>query len=169
MSENTNSVSKINRLVVIGLGLIGSSLAVAARNRGLAHEVIGLSRRQSTLDIALDNGIVDNCVQSIDEIAPKLGKHDVVIIGVPTLSVSSVLADIVPQLSKDIVTITDVASVKRLSNRSARNLFGKVPAQLVPGHPIAGSQWSDEVQILISLRIIALLSLQLRKQHCQII
>ena len=150
MSENTNSVSKINRLVVIGLGLIGSSLAVAARNRGLAHEVIGLSRRQSTLDIALDNGIVDNCVQSIDEIAPKLGKHDVVIIGVPTLSVSSVLADIVPQLSKD-VTITDVASVKGSVIESAKNLFGKVPAQLVPGHPIAGSEKSGVTAANIDL------------------
>ena len=128
MSKKTNSVSKINRLVVIGLGLIGSSLAAAVRKRGLAKQIIGLSRRQSTLEIALSSGIVDHCVQSIDEIAPKLGKDDIVIIGVPTLSVSSVLADIVPRLTKD-VTITDVASVKGSVVESARELFGAVPAQ----------------------------------------
>ena len=141
MSENTNSVNKINRLIVVGLGLIGSSLAVAVRKRGLAREVIGLSRRQSTLEIALNSGIVDHCVQSIEQITPKLGKRDMVVIGVPTLSVAKVLADIVPHLSKE-VTITDVASVKGSVIESARELFGAVPANLVPGHPIAGSEKS---------------------------
>ena len=46
----------VNRLVVIGLGLIGSSLALAARNAGLATQVVGISRRSSTLDLALEHG-----------------------------------------------------------------------------------------------------------------
>ena len=48
----------VNRLVVIGLGLIGSSLAASVRNRGLANEVIGISRRQSTLEIALNLSLI---------------------------------------------------------------------------------------------------------------
>ena len=78
----------VNRLVIIGLGLIGSSLAASVRNKGLAKEVIGISRRQSTLEIALNNGIVDRCVEDLSHVAKELEQGDIVVIGVPTLSLS---------------------------------------------------------------------------------
>ncbi|MGB2115635.1 MAG: bifunctional prephenate dehydrogenase/3-phosphoshikimate 1-carboxyvinyltransferase [Porticoccaceae bacterium] len=131
----------VNRLVVIGLGLIGSSLAVSVRNKGLANEVIGISRRQSTLEIALNNGIVDRCADDLSQVADELEKGDIVVIGVPTLSVTQVLEECISKLSPD-VTITDVASVKESVVNSAKDLFGSVPPQLVPGHPIAGSEKS---------------------------
>ena len=57
MSDNSMSATPIiNRLVVVGLGLIGSSLAAAAREKGLAREVIGISRRASTVEIAVKAG-----------------------------------------------------------------------------------------------------------------
>ena len=104
-------VPVVNRLVVIGLGLIGSSLAASVRNKGLAKEVIGISRRQSTLEIALNNGIVDRCVDDLSQVAQELEQGDIVVIGVPTLSVPSVLQECVEQISAE-VTLTDVASVK---------------------------------------------------------
>lgn len=131
----------VNRLVVIGLGLIGSSLAASVRNRGLANEVIGISRRQSTLEIALNNGIVDRCADDLAQVANELEAGDIVVIGVPTLSVPQVLEDCISLLSPD-VTITDVASVKESVVNSAKSLFDSVPPQLVPGHPIAGSEKS---------------------------
>ena len=132
-------VTVVNRLVVIGLGLIGSSLAASVRNKGLAKEVIGISRRQSTLEIALNNGIVDRCVDDLSQVAKELEHGDVVVIGVPTLSVPSVLQECIEQISPE-VTLTDVASVKESVVNSAIELFGAVPTQLVPGHPIAGSE-----------------------------
>ena len=134
-------VTVVNRLVVIGLGLIGSSLAASVRNKGLAKEVIGISRRQSTLEIALNNGIVDRCVDDLSQVAQELEQGDIVVIGVPTLSVPSVLQECVEQISAE-VTLTDVASVKESVVNSAIELFGSVPPQLVPGHPIAGSEKS---------------------------
>ena len=131
----------VNRLVVIGLGLIGSSLAVSVRNKGLAKEVIGISRRQSTLEIALNSGIVDRCADDLSQVANDLKEGDIVVIGVPTLSVPHVLEDCITQLSPE-VTVTDVASVKQSVVNSAQELFGTVPPQLVPGHPIAGSEKS---------------------------
>jgi 3-phosphoshikimate 1-carboxyvinyltransferase len=131
----------VNRLVVIGLGLIGSSLAASVRNKGLAKEVIGISRRQSTLEIAINNGIVDRCVDDLSHVAKELEQGDIVVIGVPTLSVPSVLQECITQISPE-VTITDVASVKESVINSAITLFGEVPTQLVPGHPIAGSEKS---------------------------
>ncbi|MCS5587569.1 MAG: bifunctional prephenate dehydrogenase/3-phosphoshikimate 1-carboxyvinyltransferase [Porticoccaceae bacterium] len=142
MSKKASASPKVvNRLVVIGLGLIGSSLAVAARQRGFANQVIGISRRQSTLEIALKNGIVDRCAESLGQIAAELGEGDIVVIAVPTLSVPSVLEESVSQLSPN-VTITDVASVKDSVVKAAQSLFGEMPPQLVPGHPIAGSEKS---------------------------
>ena len=134
-------VTVVNRLVVIGLGLIGSSLAASVRNKGLAKEVIGISRRQSTLEIALNNGIVDRCVDDLSQVAQELEQGDIVVIGVPTLSVPSVLQECIEQISAE-VTLTDVASVKESVVNSAIELFGAVPPQLVPGHPIAGSEKS---------------------------
>ena len=101
----------LNRLVVIGLGLIGSSLALAAREQGLAKQVVGISRRDSTLELALEMGIVDRSEQSLEAIAAELGAGDLVVIGVPTLTVPTVLKDCHRLLASD-VTITDVASVK---------------------------------------------------------
>ena len=142
MVENSHTADhSINRLVVIGLGLIGSSLAVAARNAGLVSEVVGISRRTSTLDLALEMGVIDRAEQSLAAIAPQLGRGDVVVIGVPTLTVPSILEDCHKLLSAE-VTITDVASVKGSVIDAAEKIYGTVPAQLVPGHPIAGSEKS---------------------------
>ncbi|MDG1166197.1 MAG: prephenate dehydrogenase/arogenate dehydrogenase family protein, partial [Porticoccaceae bacterium] len=131
----------INRLVVIGLGLIGSSLAAVARKHGLAQQVVGISRRESTLEIALQMGVVDRAEPSLAAIASELGAGDLVVIGVPTLTVPAVLQDCFELLSAD-VSITDVASVKSSVVEAAEAIYSGMPAQLVPGHPIAGSEKS---------------------------
>ena len=135
------SAPQINRLVVIGLGLIGSSLAIAARQRGLAKHVVGISRRTSTLELALEAGIIDEARESLDEVAAELGPSDVVVIGVPTLTVPAVLKDCRRLLADD-VTVTDVASVKGSVCRAAHDIYGELPRQFIPGHPIAGSEKS---------------------------
>ncbi len=132
---------KINRLVVIGLGLIGSSLAKAARDRGLCREVIGFSRSPDTLTKALKSGVVDRVVHQIEDVAPELGEGDVVVIGVPTLTVPSIIRRLKPLLA-DGVTITDVASVKGSVVNAVRDAYECIPPQFVPGHPIAGSEKS---------------------------
>ncbi|MEH6466910.1 MAG: bifunctional prephenate dehydrogenase/3-phosphoshikimate 1-carboxyvinyltransferase [Porticoccus sp.] len=131
----------INRLVVIGLGLIGSSLAKAARDRGLCQEVIGCSRSPETLVKAMKAGVVDRVVDSIEAVADELGDGDLVVIGVPTLTVPAIVRQLQPILSQS-VTITDVASVKGSVVAALKEVYGDIPAQFVPGHPIAGSEKS---------------------------
>lgn len=131
----------VNKLVVIGLGLIGGSLAAALRKVGACEEIIGVVRRQETADIALKNGIVDRAVLSLNAIAPELGRGDVVFIAVPTLSVPATLEEIKTLLDKR-VTITDGASVKGSVVEAVKTIYGKMPSQFVPGHPIAGSEKS---------------------------
>lgn len=131
----------VNKLVVIGLGLIGGSLAAALRKAGACQEVIGVVRRQETADIALQNGIVDRAVLSLADIAGELSEGDVVFIAVPTLAVHETLKT-VAELVDSSVTITDGASVKGNVIDAVRDVYETIPQQFVPGHPIAGSEKS---------------------------
>ncbi|WIO73305.1 bifunctional prephenate dehydrogenase/3-phosphoshikimate 1-carboxyvinyltransferase [Porticoccaceae bacterium LTM1] len=130
-----------NKLVVIGLGLIGGSLAKAARVRGLCQEVIGVARDDSTCQAAVDLGVVDRAFVSIKTIADELNENDIVVIAVPTLAVAKVFQELNECLSPT-VTVTDVASVKGSVVEDARRIYGKLPIQFVPGHPIAGAEKS---------------------------
>ena len=142
MSDNSESPeSTLNHLIIVGLGLIGASIASAARKKGLARKVIGITRRSSTLELASEAGIIDSSAPSLDDINLELGSGDLVIICVPTLSVKSVLEDCRRCLS-DEVTITDVASVKGSVIEATKQVYGFLPEQFVPGHPIAGSEKS---------------------------
>ncbi|TNE78855.1 MAG: bifunctional prephenate dehydrogenase/3-phosphoshikimate 1-carboxyvinyltransferase [Gammaproteobacteria bacterium] len=133
--------ASINRLLVVGLGLIGGSLAKAARERGLCQEVIGSSRNPETLTKALANGVVDRVVARVEDVAAELGEGDVVLIGVPTLTVPVIIRQL-QALLPPTVTITDVASVKGSVVDAVRQAYGDMPPQFVPGHPIAGSEKS---------------------------
>lgn len=131
----------IRKLVVIGIGLIGGSLATALRARGKCTEIIGISRRERTCTEAVRLGVVDRAYTSLTAIADELSAGDVIFISVPTLAVDAVLAEIKATISAD-VTITDGASVKGSVQRAAETVFGEVPVQMVLGHPIAGSEKS---------------------------
>ena len=131
----------INKFVVIGIGLIGGSLATGLKQRGACAEVIGIARKSETCVDAVNHGVVDRAYTSLQDIAGELGRGDVIFIAVPTLSVSAVLGEIKSWIS-DAVTITDGASVKGSVQRAAESVFGEVPPQFVLGHPIAGSEKS---------------------------
>lgn len=131
----------INKFVVVGIGLIGGSLATGLKQRGLCNEVIGIARKGDTCTEAIKYGVVDRAYTSLQEIASELTKDDVIFIAVPTLSVTSVLEEIKMYVSPD-VTITDGASVKGSVRQAALQVFGTVPPQFVLGHPIAGSEKS---------------------------
>ncbi|WP_347330218.1 bifunctional prephenate dehydrogenase/3-phosphoshikimate 1-carboxyvinyltransferase [Marinimicrobium locisalis] len=131
----------IGKLVVIGLGLIGGSLAAGLRRRGVCRETIGIVRRAEAGRKALELGVVDRVVASLDAVAPELGQGDVIFVAVPTLAVESVLSDVRRQVSSD-VTVTDGASVKGSIKAAVESVYGEMPPQVVLGHPIAGSERS---------------------------
>jgi cyclohexadieny/prephenate dehydrogenase len=131
----------INKIVIIGIGLIGGSLATGLKKRAACAEVIGIARRDDVCVEAVRLGVVDRAFTSIQTIAGELGAGDIVFISVPTLAVAAVLAELKLCLSADVV-ITDGASVKGSVERAAIDVYGQLPAQLVLGHPIAGSEKS---------------------------
>lgn len=136
----------VNKLVVIGIGLIGGSLAKALKTRGACTEVIGIARSEKTCLDAVNLQVVDRAYTSLKTIASELTTGDVIFISVPTLSVKAVLQEIKDCVSAD-VTLTDGASVKGSVQIAAQEVYGpdnngEVPAQFVLGHPIAGSEKS---------------------------
>ncbi len=131
----------INRLVVVGIGLIGGSLATALKQAGACREVIGVALDAQTCRQAVALGVVDRAYTSLADIASELCAGDVVLISVPTLSVPAVLQQVKDWVGSD-VTVTDAASVKGSVLAAAENVWAQMPTNLVLGHPIAGSERS---------------------------
>ncbi|ACX96168.1 prephenate dehydrogenase [Halothiobacillus neapolitanus] len=129
----------INRLALIGLGLIGGSLSLALKERGLVGEVVGYSRQLQTRLRARELGLID---RPVDSAAEAVRGADVVFIATPVQAMASVFAEIGPELDPGAL-ITDGGSVK--GNVVAAAKLSLSPAQwgqFVPGHPIAGTERS---------------------------
>ncbi len=135
------SEQAVRNLVVVGLGLIGGSLAAAARERQACAHVIGVVRREETAQRAIELGVVDEALTDLDALKGRLGKGDVVFVSVPTLSVRGILEQL-KRILPESVTITDGASVKGSVQRDVCAVYGAMPSQVVLGHPIAGSEKS---------------------------
>ncbi len=132
---------RVNKLVVIGIGLIGGSLARGLKKRNACNEVIGIARTEATCRKAKELGIIDRGFTSLDQVSHELKKGDVVFVAVPTLSVKKVLGDIKASVDND-VTVTDGASAKGSVKSDVFDVYGEYPEQVVLGHPIAGSEKS---------------------------
>ena len=127
-----------NRLCLVGIGLIGSSIARVARKRGdIARTVVATTRRAETLARVRELGIVD-VVE--DDIGRAVEGCDCVVLCVPVGAYAPVMARIAPHLAPGCV-LTDVGSTK---GSVVRDLAPLVPpgVHLVPAHPMAGTEYS---------------------------
>jgi len=126
------------RLTIIGVGLIGGSLARALRRTGECGEIVGCGRDEAHLQKALELGVIDRYEL---EVASAVAGADVVVLAVPLRAMLSVLKQMVPALSPAVV-ITDVGSAKGCVVEEARAVLGSRFTDFVPGHPIAGTEKS---------------------------
>jgi prephenate dehydrogenase len=118
---------------VIGLGLIGGSIAAGIKQQGLASSVCAWDANAASLALGHDLGVIDTIAEDIHEAT---SQADLIILALPVQSVEQVLRDI--ELKNQV--ITDVGSVKRITVEAARRVFGELPTNFIPGHPIAGSE-----------------------------
>ena len=127
------------RAVVIGLGLIGGSLAKAMRERALAEVVVGVDQRRSELDLGIELGVID---EASDDATKAVADADLVVIAVPVRATADVLARIAAHLPKSAI-LTDVGSTKGGFIAAVKAAMGEeLGPHVVPGHPIAGSEKS---------------------------
>jgi prephenate dehydrogenase len=128
----------IQRLAVVGVGLLGGSVALAARAEGLAREIVGIGRDRARLEAPLRAGAVDLVTTDLSE---GVRDADVVVLAATVLANERLLADLWPALSPTAV-VTDVGSTKRGIVIAAERLAAATPRAFVGSHPMAGSEKS---------------------------
>lgn len=129
----TRPAPLLGTLVIAGVGLIGGSVALGARQRFLAERVIGLDRDPEALEIARFHGVVD---ETRLEPGPWLAEADLVVLAVPVRSLVPLAAALAPHLGPATL-LTDVGSVKTPVVEGVAELG--LAERFVGGHPMAGS------------------------------
>ena len=128
----------IERLCVIGVGLIGDSLARALREANYVKEITGASRNPEHLQKALELGVIDRYET---DLSSAVQGADMVFVSVPLGAMGAVFASIKDSLGIDAV-VTDAGSAKASVVDAVKAASGETPAWFVPGHPIAGTEQS---------------------------
>jgi len=126
----------IGRLAVIGVGLIGGSLARALRAAGEVGEIVGCGRGRENLEHAVELGVIDRYTHDIGE---AVADADLVFLAVPLGAMREAFAAIAKTLPVDAV-ITDGGSAKGSVVTDCRTVAPELLARFVPGHPIAGTE-----------------------------
>lgn len=126
----------LRRIAIVGVGLIGGSLALALRRAGLVSEVVGIGRTQQNLDVALARGIVDRAGTD-----PSLARGcELVLLATPGALLAPSAAAIAPHLDPGTI-VTDAGSTKAGIVRECTAALGG-RARFVGAHPIAGTESS---------------------------
>ncbi len=128
---------KFNQATVIGVGLIGGSIAGVIRSLGIARAVVGVGRNKENLDTAVRLGLIDRYSQDARK---GVSGSDLVILCCPVGSFEQVAREIKPYL-EDRAVVTDAGSVKGELVLRLEEIF-YLKARYVPAHPIAGSERS---------------------------
>lgn len=146
-----------NKLCIIGPGLIGGSVARAARQHQLCTTITGYGRQidSANLTQAKMLGVIDEFF--IDDMASAVKQADCVVIATPVGAISTILKSLKPHWDSETL-YTDVGSTKANILLAAEHIFGTVPENLVPAHPIAGAEQSGVAaavaDLFVSRRVI---------------
>ena len=126
----------IRRLSLVGLGLLGGSVAKAARALGLADEIVAVGRDRERLEPALRDGMVDRVTT---DLADGVAGADFCLLATPVATLAALLPAVWAALPADAV-LTDVGSTKAAIVRAAERLGETRPLAFVGSHPMAGSE-----------------------------
>lgn len=124
------------KVLIVGVGLIGGSFALALKQAGQVGEVVGIGRHPEALARALELGIVDRVT---DDYADALRGADLVLLAAPVAQTGAILEALLPHLEPQTI-VTDAGSTKCDVVAAARAVMQDRVHQFVPGHPIAGSE-----------------------------
>ncbi|MCU7892410.1 MAG: prephenate dehydrogenase/arogenate dehydrogenase family protein [Candidatus Thiodiazotropha sp. (ex Ustalcina ferruginea)] len=128
----------IEKLAIIGVGLIGGSVAMALKEEGVVKEVVGCGRGRANLEKAQARGVIDHFTHDVGE---AVKGADMVLLAVPLGAMRDTLHAMRGELADNAV-VTDAGSVKSSVVDDVKAVFQKIPDFYVPGHPIAGTERS---------------------------
>lgn len=124
------------KICIIGTGLIGGSMARAMRRNGLCEHITGYGRGEANLAKAKELGVINDYSLALEKAVSNV---DLIIIATPLGAIKKLFEQL-NLLKLGSTIITDVGSAKACVIQAAQEVYGKVPPQLVPGHPIAGTE-----------------------------
>src|SRR5580765_124715 len=131
-------MERIEKLVIVGVGLIGGSFGLALKEAGALRRAVGVGRGAGNIRRALDLGIID-AAGALDQAT--FGDADLVLLAVPVGQMRAVMRAIAPLLGARTV-VTDAGSTKEDVVGLARRELKGALSRFVPGHPIAGTEKS---------------------------
>src|SRR5215470_17873183 len=131
----------LRKLVIVGVGLIGGSFALALRKAGNVERVIGVGRERANLELARRQGIIDRACTIYESWTAELADADLVLLATPVGEMPALFASIARALGPRTV-LTDAGSTKQDVVAAARARLGAALPRFVPGHPIAGTERS---------------------------
>jgi prephenate dehydrogenase len=130
-------ITNLNRVTIVGCGLIGASFAMALRRANVCAQIAGWDSSAAELDEALRTGVVDEVDQAFAREGAGVSASDLIYLAMPVGEIVKFLRERGPQINPDAV-ITDAGSTKVEICRAARLHLPKAQ-QFVGGHPVAGS------------------------------
>ena len=136
----------LNKVVIVGVGLIGGSFARALRAAGAVKTIVGVGRSPEVMARALALGLIDQAAP----IEAAMQGADLVLIAAPVAQTGRILASLLPYLEPNTV-VTDAGSTKTDVAASARTALGDKVGQFVPGHPIAGRETNGPDAAIVDL------------------
>ncbi len=128
----------IGKLVVVGVGLIGGSFAMALRQAQAVEHIVGVGRSRESLETALELGVVD---EVSNDWSAALGGAEMVMLAMPVGQTARICEAMAPHLGADTI-VTDAGSTKREVVAGLRAHLAPHLARIVPAHPIAGAEQS---------------------------
>jgi len=141
---------RIETLVVVGVGLIGGSVALALKARGAVGTVVGVGRQRANLATAIERGILDRARTHDERWDGEIARADVVVVAAPVGQYPALFARIAQALGPGTV-VTDAGSTKADVVAVARAAFGTALPRFVPAHPIAGTEQSGAAAAFATL------------------
>jgi prephenate dehydrogenase len=131
----------INRILILGTGLIGASTGLALRASGFTGEIAGFDASASELETAQAAGAIDVFARSRADALDFARTADVILLAVPVLAILDWMQLLAPVLNEGDRLLTDVGSTKLQITEKARELFpSEGRARFLPGHPMAGKE-----------------------------
>ena len=126
---------QFGKVTIVGVGLIGGSIGLGLKERGLAQEVVGVGRRKISLEKALERGAIETATM---DLAEGCQGADIVILAVRVSLIARMARRAMPHLAPGTI-ITDVASTKAVIVKDIEG-FLKEDVHFIGGHPLAGSE-----------------------------
>ena len=127
---------QFRKITIVGVGLLGGSIGLAARQRKLAHEVAGYVRRSASLKDCERSGAVDFATS---DLLAAVSNSDLIILCTPLAQMAAITKQFLPALKRGAI-VTDVGSVKADVVRELDSIIANAGAHFIGSHPMAGAE-----------------------------